>query len=139
MIEYGYRSGDEFSLSEISDACFEGMERVPLGFFDNEDVLVWKCYTLTQGTIGFAAVKLSERTLYYIAIRPAMQKFGYGAELLNAVVTDLRQRGIQHLWLTVREDNPAQMLYFKHGFRVRDVLPDYYGPDMYGVRMRKTL
>ncbi|OOF35549.1 ribosomal protein S18-alanine N-acetyltransferase [Rodentibacter heidelbergensis] len=78
--------------------------------------------------IGFAICQtvLDEATLFNIAITPAMQGKGLGRYLLKALMTQLKERGIQTLWLEVRESNPARLLYEKQGFNEVDIRKNYY-------------
>ncbi|OOF47191.1 ribosomal-protein-alanine N-acetyltransferase [Rodentibacter trehalosifermentans] len=78
--------------------------------------------------IGFAICQtvLDEATLFNIAIEPAMQGKGWGKLLLNELMARLKEKGIQTLWLEVRESNPARRLYEKQGFNEVDIRKNYY-------------
>lgn len=78
---------------------------------------------------GFAICQtvLDEATLFNIAIDPQKQGLGLGRELLNELITQLRQKGILTLWLEVRESNKkAQVLYDSLGFNQVDIRKNYY-------------
>ena len=78
---------------------------------------------------GFAICQtvLDEATLFNIAIAPQKQGLGLGRQLLNGLITRLRQKGILTLWLEVRESNKkAQVLYDSLGFNQVDVRKNYY-------------
>ena len=78
---------------------------------------------------GFAICQtvLDEATLFNIAIDPQKQGLGFGRQLLNELITQLRQKGILTLWLEVRESNKkAQALYDSLGFNQVDIRKNYY-------------
>ena len=78
---------------------------------------------------GFAICQtvLDEATLFNIAIDPQKQGLGLGRQLLNELITRLRQKGILTLWLEVRESNKkAQVLYDSLGFNQVDIRKNYY-------------
>ena len=78
---------------------------------------------------GFAICQtvLDEATLFNIAIDPQKQGLGLGRQLLNELITQLRQKGILTLWLEVRESNKkAQSLYDSLGFNQVDIRKNYY-------------
>lgn len=78
---------------------------------------------------GFAICQtvLDEATLFNIAIDPQKQGLGLGRQLLNELITQLRQKDILTLWLEVRESNKkAQALYDSLGFNQVDIRKNYY-------------
>ena len=78
--------------------------------------------------------------LYALSVHPDFRGCGLGARLAQTVLTQLRRRGAQTFCLEVRTQNPAaQRLYERLGFRPAGHLPDYYGPGLHGLRMRKSL
>lgn len=78
--------------------------------------------------IGFAICQtvLDEATLFNIAILPNYQGCGFGKLLLGELIFQLKERGVQTLWLEVRESNPARFLYEKIGFNEVDIRKNYY-------------
>lgn len=78
--------------------------------------------------IGFAICQtvLDEATLFNIAILPAYQGCGFGKLLLDKLIFQLKEKGVQTLWLEVRESNPARFLYEKIGFNEVDIRKNYY-------------
>ncbi|TCP97657.1 [SSU ribosomal protein S18P]-alanine acetyltransferase [Cricetibacter osteomyelitidis] len=79
--------------------------------------------------VGFAICQfvLDEATLFNIAIDPAFQGKGFGISLLNALISKLKTKGIQTLWLEVRQSNlTAMKLYEKLGFNEVDIRKNYY-------------
>nr|PRJ69941.1 ribosomal-protein-alanine N-acetyltransferase [Haemophilus influenzae] len=78
--------------------------------------------------IGFTICQtvLDEATLFNIAILPNYQGCGFGKLLLGELIFQLKERGVQTLWLEVRESNPARFLYEKIGFNEVDIRKNYY-------------
>ena len=78
--------------------------------------------------IGFAICQtvLDEATLFNIAILPTYQGCGFGKLLLDKLIFQLKEKGVQTLWLEVRESNPARFLYEKIGFNEVDIRKNYY-------------
>ncbi|QPB42943.1 ribosomal protein S18-alanine N-acetyltransferase [Rodentibacter haemolyticus] len=78
--------------------------------------------------IGFTICRmvLDEATLFNIALEPAYQGNGFGKGLLTDLMERLKEKGIQTLWLEVRESNPARQLYEKQGFNEVDIRKNYY-------------
>ena len=78
--------------------------------------------------IGFAICQTvsDEATLFNIAIVPSHQGNGLGKLLLNELIDRLKEKGVQSLWLEVRESNPARFLYEKIGFNEVDIRKNYY-------------
>ena len=81
-----------------------------------------------EQVLGFVICQtvLDEATLFNIAIDPAQQGKGYGSFLLQGLMDKLKEKGIQTLWLEVRESNPARFLYEKLGFNEVDIRKNYY-------------
>ena len=75
---------------------------------------------------------------YALSVHPGFRGRGLGARLAQDVLGRLRRRGARSFSLEVRNPNPAaQGLYLRLGFRPAGPLPDYYGPGLHGLRMRK--
>ena len=76
--------------------------------------------------------------LYALSVHPAFRGLGLGARLAEHILGQLRRRGARSFSLEVRVPNPpAQRLYERLGFRPAQPLPDYYGPGLHGLRMRR--
>jgi ribosomal protein S18 acetylase RimI-like enzyme len=88
---------------------------------------------------GFAIVKnVSQPYLWSIAVHPNFQGAGIGGCLLRNIITQYTQTGSKEITLHVAADNPAQRLYFDHGFRVKNVEENYFDP-IDGLVMVKKL
>ncbi|MDJ0878320.1 MAG: ribosomal protein S18-alanine N-acetyltransferase [Halieaceae bacterium] len=82
-----------------------------------------------SGLLGFAIYQRvqDEATLLNIAILPARQRQGLGAQLLQSLVERLTRQGVTRLLLEVRRGNAAAIaLYRRLGFVDDGVRPDYY-------------
>ncbi len=81
-----------------------------------------------EQVLGFAICQmvLDEATLFNIAIDSVQQGKGYGSFLLQGLMSELKEKGIQTLWLEVRESNPARFLYERLGFNEVDIRKNYY-------------
>lgn len=67
---------------------------------------------------GFALSRnvVDEEELLLIAVRPELRGRGIGGALLAGFVAAARERGAARLFLEMREGNPAESLYRRHGF-----------------------
>lgn len=90
---------------------------------------------------GLCAYAPHEAYVQTIAVAPAAQRHGVGTALLERLVGETRARGIGRLDLEVRADNePAKLLYVRHGFREIAIRKRYYQPSgVDAVVMRKEL
>jgi len=132
-------------IEEIISYSFKGVERPPamaLRYeFDNGEVFVLYDGTRTGSPIAaFAIVNRDggQPYLWALATTPAYRKTGYGSRLLTEVINWCWEQHAERLELSVSVNNPAQKLYFDHGFRVIRVLPRFYG-EVNGLRMRRSL
>jgi len=64
--------------------------------------------------------------LYSIAVDPAMQKRGFGALMMQDVISKAFSRGYASITLEVAENNPALRMYENFGFKKFDLLQNYY-------------
>jgi|SRR5690554_4596780 len=76
-------------------------------------------FVLSRGAVD-------EEELLLIAVAPSHRGEGIGSALLERFVTSARQRGVQRLFLEMREGNPAERLYQRHGFVRVGRRPAYY-------------
>ena len=63
---------------------------------------------------------------YSICDRSGSTRKGHGSFLLQGLMNELKVKGIQTLWLEVRESNPARFLYENLGFNEVDIRKNYY-------------
>jgi ribosomal-protein-alanine N-acetyltransferase len=67
-----------------------------------------------------------EEELLLFAIAPALRRRGLGHALLQHFIASARSRGKKRLFLEMRRDNPAGVLYAAHGFQPIGIRPRYY-------------
>lgn len=93
--------------------------------------------------VGYAAcwAVLDQGELGNIAVAPRHRRAGVAKRLMEAVIEDMRGRGVRELYLEVRVTNtPAQRLYERYGFQEVGCRPDYYtSPVEDAIVMRKPL
>lgn len=78
--------------------------------------------------VGFAMTRrvVDEEELLLIAVSPNWRHFGAGSALLNQVIENAREAGVNRLHLEMRSNNPAMRLYSKFGFQPIGLRKDYY-------------
>jgi ribosomal protein S18 acetylase RimI-like enzyme len=156
IITTAYKSTDFDRLCEISVACYTGDERPPretmkdmvevcdvflaksgLGSIEVGEMESNSCEL--DKIIGFALVRTSGNPyIWSIAVDKGFQGRGVGGNLLREIIKKYTLQKEIVISLHVHEDNPAQCLYFSYGFRVQDVVKDYYAPKN-GLQMIRTL
>ena len=79
-------------------------------------------------SVGFALTRgvLDEEELLLIAVLPELRGRGVGGTLLRRVIAEARARGASRLFLEMREGNPAESLYRRHGFTPVGRRRNYY-------------
>jgi ribosomal-protein-alanine N-acetyltransferase len=84
---------------------------------------------------GFALTRgaVDEEELLLIAVLPELRGRGIGGALLQRVVSEARARGAARLFLEMREGNPAESLYRRHGFVPVGRRRNYYRRASIGV------
>jgi ribosomal protein S18 acetylase RimI-like enzyme len=78
---------------------------------------------------GYALAVADDEAGYLaeLAVAEGHRGEGRGSALLDALVGELRERGVSRLRVTVREvDERARSFYRDRGFAERDRLPDHY-------------
>lgn len=67
-----------------------------------------------------------EEELLLIAISPRWQGRGFAKTLIKDLIKNAKQRSVRHLFLEMREGNPAIHLYQSLGFETIGRRPNYY-------------
>lgn len=72
----------------------------------------------SEAAVGFVLSRgaADEEELLLIAVDPRHQGRGIGAALLTRFIAEAGARGAARLFLEMREGNPAESLYRRHGF-----------------------
>ena len=74
--------------------------------------------------------------IYALAVHPQSRGQRLGPRLLSDMIQSLRTRGAGRIFLEVRVDNAAAIrLYQAAGFRLCQLLPNYYGTGLPAQRM----
>ena len=111
-----------------------------------ESLTSYQCtvYEQANQVVGFCILQpvLDEANLLLMAIHPSQQGKGFGYELLDYSIQQLKNNPVQ-VFLEVRESNiPAIHLYEKTGFHQIDLRKNYYpnidGSKEHAVIMVKT-
>lgn len=95
---------------------------------------------LTDAAVGFAAVRegrvcgyggmmtvVGEGQITNVAVDPSCRRMGIGEAILEALLTEAKQRDAEQVALEVRVSNVAAVaLYQKHGFETAGVRKGFY-------------
>jgi len=74
-----------------------------------------------------------------LAVDPRFRRRGIGRKLIEAILSLLREQGVESVWLETRESNStARAFYSKIGFKEEGRLPSYYS-DEDALMMTKRL
>ena len=130
-----YEEADLDAIFHINKSCF-AQPQSNVGLLS--EIHKGKCWVSDEGSVlsGFLiGQSVSGALLHTVAVLEEFRGNGIGAELLTTFQNFYKDCT---LWLYVIEHNPAQKLYFDFGYRVRDVVKDYYYPDQSGLLMVKN-
>lgn len=137
-------------IKRLTNESFTGVEVPPVRVLRTEfeigDIFI---RTATEGEPKVLAYlilreKMNEPYIWSLATDKAHRGQGLASSLLKEVdefvktLPEAKRRGITGVGLTTHVNNPAQKLYFDHGYRVKQLLDNYYlGGD--GLYMRKEV
>lgn len=146
MIEK-YQPGDFEELFALNNLCYGVDERPNRAEFESmvkssevwieRSCVIWPDCSKPEIISGIIINEHVARHpyLWSLFVRPRYQGDGHGKKLL-ALACDRYPK----MELHCRVDNPAQKLYFDHGFRVVEVVRDWYvidGKKVAGLKMRR--
>ncbi len=104
--------------------------------------LVQKLLLIDEKLAGFAEFKIveGEADLQMIALKKEYQNKGYGKLFLSKLINELKEKGIEYVYLEVSEKNlPALKLYEKLGFEKLEIREKYYKNGENAVVMKLKL
>ena len=111
--------------------------------FASEHITVYAVLTPDGCVAGFACLMAydAEGEILNIAAHPDRRRQGIGQMLMDAMIAEGAEKGVQDFYLEVRESNaPARHLYEKNGFEALGIRKRYYtNPVENAVIMRKTI
>lgn len=142
MIVRGYSQKDFSEIVDINDQCFFGSER-PSGDELRAMLSISDLWVARKDStiMGFAIVtgenvKQPGVYLWHFGVRPAFHGRGLGSEILRELHAHYKATGSPAISLHVNANNPAQKMYFNHGYRVTGTDPGYY-INADGIKMTK--
>jgi ribosomal-protein-alanine N-acetyltransferase len=91
--------------------------------------------------VGYVLGEVENDTGHIVSlvVDPEFQGKGFGRTLMEEAESFYRKKGMKRLQLEVHTDNPAQVLYFKLGYRVTELKPRYYSNGSTAIVMAKAV
>lgn len=134
---------DILKISEIEKECFQdpwSFQMLADSF--SSDNFFGVCAENDGEVIGYACMAFcgDDADINNIAVTENYRRNGAGAKLLEALIAEAENRGVNNMFLEVRVTNaPAQMLYLTHGFCGVYARPRYYSDGEDAIVMVKRL
>lgn len=131
-------------IAEIEMNCIPGgwSEKLFLDALNDTDTIMLAA-VINEKVIGFlnGSCVLDEAELMNIAVSQDYRRDGIAGTLIKAFEDRLAEKGINTVYLEVRESNlPAKKLYEKYGYKQNGLRKNYYrSPDENAVLMMKKL
>ncbi|MBI3419211.1 MAG: ribosomal protein S18-alanine N-acetyltransferase [Proteobacteria bacterium] len=126
------RATDAGWLAELHAECFDEKRRWPASFlasFLQNPAAFGGVYLSQTEPVGFILGQgaAEEAEIVTLATRPAFQRQGIAAMLVEDFCTFCHKQGKNRIFLEVAENNlPAIALYRKLGFEKQGIRPNYY-------------
>lgn len=134
------------ALYEIEKECFTRDFRWNKTEFTSQlikcDVWVMDSVDKTSSELaGFLVAKIDRGVGYILTVEVPNKHRGQGIGtlLVEACEKTYKRRGFKQVRLEVFTENPAQIMYFKLGYRVNGFKKDYYEKGKSAILMVKTL
>lgn len=130
IADSGYAEGAPWTARQYEDSIRQEHVHYFVAEFDGEAV----------GFVGVGVVGM-EAEIHSIAVSGNAKRQGVGYALLSHLTHWLSEKGVEELYLEVRESNaPAINLYRKSGFHIIGKRPNYYSlPTEDAYVMKKQL
>ena len=109
---------------------------------NDENKIAMKAFLDDGSVLAYvgASYVLDEAEIGNICVLPGYRGMGVGKSLLNALIDELKSRGILTVFLEVESDNTnAIALYEKAGFTRYNSRKDYYGEGRDAMLYRRSL
>ena len=115
--------GEAWNRNQVSDALLLANTRCVIIGVDDFAPL-----DLAEEAAGFALLRQAadEEELLLLAVCPEHRRKGRGRRLLTLAIDQAKARGSAHLFLEMRDGNPAEHLYRAFGFEQIGRRPGYY-------------
>lgn len=128
------RATGYFHEHEISVAVELVEERLAKGATSGYEFVVAEYEGAVVGYTSFGPIPctVSSFDWYWLAVTPEMQGYGIGAHLLREVLAEAAAMGGQHLYCETSsraQYAPTRAFYERMGFKLCEVLPDFYAPE----------
>jgi ribosomal protein S18 acetylase RimI-like enzyme len=151
-IRPGFAPEEVPRLYELECLCFEppirweekdflpGITKMDVWVAEKTDCDCGFCNPIKE-IIGFLAgeVRRNQGYIGTINVDPKHRRRGIAAKLLTAAEDFYRKGGFTEVRLEVEQNNPAQTLYFKMGYRVHAVRKGWYEDGSTALYMIKIL
>ncbi len=141
-ITHGYKPSDIDRMHELERLCFTRIFRWSKKDFTSaikDCDVISMVYEKEIGGYVLGEVHGDTGHIVSIVVDPTKQGQGIGKILLDELETLYKSRSLRKVKLEVHIDNPAQMLYFKSGYRVTGFKPKYYSNGSPAIAMSKPL
>lgn len=114
--------GEAWNRRQVSDALVQANTHVLLADRKGKEP------GRVKDAVGFAMSRLvaDEEELLLLAVIPDARRCGVGTALLSRFIAAARARGAARIFLEMREGNPAESLYRRHGFTCIGRRANYY-------------
>ncbi|MFC3096715.1 GNAT family N-acetyltransferase [Alteraurantiacibacter palmitatis] len=114
--------GEAWNRRQVGDALVQPNTHLLLADATGQDPRA------AEEAVGFTLSRQigPEEELLLIAVMPAARGNGVGGALLARFIAAAQSRGANRLFLEMRDGNPAQALYLRHGFVAVGRRPNYY-------------
>lgn len=144
-ITQGYKPEYIDRIHELENACFSRVYR-----WSKQDLIaslgapasnVW-VGVYNNKIVGYVLIEIEKSDTGHVislCVDPAYRQQGFGKLLMDEADGALQSIGVKKMRLEVQADNPAQILYFKLGYRVIGVKQRYYSNGTSGISMVKPL